>query len=159
MTPRKQLFIKIKEVLTQIPQLELVDLQRKQFSNPKENYPTYWTAALIEINAVAWESMVENKQEGECTVDVILYTKDGWLDQHDTTEDDDHGLTEIDLVDTIVEHLQFLQGDYFKPLQLTNEANEDEDSEMMSYRLSFSTLIYRRINPKFSNRKLTLIPD
>lgn len=158
MTPRKELYIKIKEALTQIPQLELVDLQRKQFSNPKENYPTYWTAALIEIKAVRWESMVENKQEGECTVDVILYTKDGWLDQHDTTADDDHGLVEIDLQDTIVENLQFLKGDYFKPLQLTNEANEDEDSEMMSYRLSFSTLIYRRINPKYSNRTITINP-
>jgi hypothetical protein len=156
MTPRKELYIKIKEALKQIPQLELVDLQRKQFSDPKESYPTYWTAALIEIKAVRWESMVENKQEGECTVDVILYTKDGWLDQHDTTADDDHGLTEIDLVDTIVEYLQFLQGDYFKPLQLTNEANEDEDSEMMSYRLTFSTLIYRRINPKYSTRRITL---
>ncbi len=158
MTPRKELYIKIKEALTQIPQLELVDLQRKQFSNPKENYPTYWTAALIEIKAVRWESMVENKQEGECTVDVILYTKDGWLDQHDTTADDDHGLVEIDLQDTIVENLQFLKGDFFKPLQLTNEANEDEDSEMMSYRLSFSTLIYRRINPKYSNRTITINP-
>ena len=158
MTPRKELYIKIKEALTQIPELELVDLQRKQFSNSKENYPTYWTAALIEIKAVRWESMVENKQEGECTVDVILYTKDGWLDQHDTTADDDHGLVEIDLQDTIVENLQFLKGDYFKPLQLTNEANEDEDSEMMSYRLSFSTLIYRRINPKYSNRTITINP-
>lgn len=158
MTPRKELYIKIKEALTQIPQLELVDLQRKQFSSPKENYPTYWTAALIEIKAVRWESMVENKQEGECTVDVILYTKDGWLDQHDTTADDDHGLVEIDLQDTIVENLQFLKGDYFKPLQLTNEANEDEDGEMMSYRLSFSTLIYRRINPKYSNRTITINP-
>ena len=158
MTPRKELYIKIKEALTQIPQLELVDLQRKQFSNPAANYPTYWTAALIEIKAVRWESMVENKQEGECTVDVILYTKDGWLDQHDTTADDDHGLVEIDLQDTIVENLQFLKGDYFKPLQLTNEVNEDEDSEMMSYRLSFSTLIYRRINPKYSNRTITINP-
>lgn len=158
MTPRKELFIKIKEALAQIPELELVDLQRKQFSNPKEKYPTYWTAALIEIKAVRWESMVENKQEGECTVDVILYTKDGWLDQHNTTADDEHGLIEIDLQDNIVENLQFLKGDYFKPLQLTNEANEDEDSEMMSYRLSFSTLIYRRINPQYSTRRLTLNP-
>lgn len=156
MTPRKELFIKIKEALTQIPELELVDLQRKQFSNPKENYPSYWTAALIEIKAVRWESMVENKQEGECTIDVILYTKDGWLDQHDTTADQEHGLIEIDLQDTIVEKLQFLKGDYFKPLELTNEANEDEDSEMMSYRLSFSTLIYRRVNPQYSLKKITI---
>jgi hypothetical protein len=158
LTPRKELFIKIKKALALIPELELVDLQRKQFSNPKENYPTYWTAALIEIKAIRWESMVENKQEGECMVDVILYTKDGWLDQHDTTADPEHGLTEIDIVDHIVDNLQFLQGDYFKPLELNDEANEDNDSEMMSYRLTFSTLIYRRINPKFCNRKITITP-
>lgn len=156
MTPRKELFIKIKEALTQIPELELVDLQRKQFSNPKENYPTYWTAALIEIKAIRWESMVENKQEGECTVEVILYTKDGWLDQHDTTADNEHGLVEMDLQDAIVEKLQGLQGDCFKPLDLINEANEEQDGEMMSYRLSFSTLIYRRINSQFSTRRITL---
>jgi hypothetical protein len=154
MTPRKELFIKIKQALALIPELELVDLQRKQFSNPKENYPTFWTAALIQIKDIQWESMVENKQEGKCTVDVILYTKDGWLDQHDTTADPEHGLIEIDLQDTIVENLQFMQGDYFKPLQLASEGNEDEDSEMLSYRLSFKTTIYRRINSKYTNVKL-----
>lgn len=158
MTPRKELFIKIKEALTQIPELELVDLQRKQFSNPKENYPTYWTAALIEIKTIQWETMVEQQQEGNCSIDVVLYTKDGWLDQHDTTADQDHGLAEIDLVDKIVEHLQLLQGNCFKPLHLTTEANEDEDHEMLSYRLSFSTLIYRPINPKFTTRKITITP-
>lgn len=158
MTPRKELYIKIKKALELIPELELVDLQRKQFSNPAANYPTYWTAALIEIKAIRWESMTENKQEGSCTVDVVLYTKDGWLDQHDTTADEHYGLTEIDLVDSIVENLQFIQGNYFKPLELTDEANEDEDSEMMSYRLSFSTLIYRRINPEYCKKKITLTP-
>lgn len=155
MTPRKELFIKIQQALKAIPQLELIDLQRKQFSNPKDNYPTYWTAALIQVKDIQWESMVENKQEGKCSVDVVLYTKDGWLDQHDTTTDDENGLTEIDLQDTIVENLQFLQGDYFKPLQLASEGNEDEDSEMLSYRLSFKTTIYRRINSRYNKVKLT----
>ncbi len=155
MTPRKELFIKIKEALALIPQLELVDLQRKQFSNPKENYPTYWTAALIDIKNINWESMVEQKQEGKCNVEITLYCKDGWMDQHDGTADNEHGLIEIDLIDTIVEQLQFLQGDYFKPLEQTADETEDSDGEIMSYKISFSTVLYRKINPKYTSKKLT----
>lgn len=159
MTPRKELFIKIQEALKNgVQELELVDLQRKQFSNQKENYPSYWTSALIDIKTIRWESMVENKQEGECTVDVTLYCKDGWLDQHDGTADANGGLTEIDLIDAMVESLQFLKGDYFKPLQLSNESSDDVDSEIMSYTLSFTTLIYRRVNPRYSNRTITINP-
>ena len=159
MTPRKELFTKIQEALKNgVQELELVDLQRKQFANPEKNYPRHWTSALIDIKAIRWESMVENKQEGECTVDVTLYCKDGWLDQHDGTADANGGLTEIDLIDAMVESLQFLKGDYFKPLELSNESSEDVDSEIMSYTLSFTTLIYRRVNPRYSNRTITINP-
>ncbi|MGM8362124.1 hypothetical protein ACSV4D_09440 [Flavobacterium sp. ARAG 55.4] len=156
MTPRKELFIKVKEALAQLPELELVDLQRKQFSNPKENCPSYFTAALIEIKAIKWETMVEQKQEGKATVDVTLYTKDGWMDQFNGTSDPESGLIEIDIIDNITEQLQGLKGDYFKALDLTDEESIDETSEMMSYRLSFSTVIYRKVNPKYSPKKLSI---
>jgi hypothetical protein len=156
MTPRKELFIKVKESLAELTVLELVDLQRKQFSQPKENYPSYFTAALIEIKAIDWETMVEQKQVGKATVDVIFYCKDGWMDQHNDTTDPEHGLIEIDVIDTIVEQLQGLKGDYFKPLDLSNEETVDEADEMMSYKLSFSTVIYRKINPKFSSKKISI---
>lgn len=155
MTPRKEIFIKIKEALKTIPELEIIDLERNQFKQPKENYPSYFTAALIDIKAIRWESMVNNNQEANCTIDVTLYTKDGWLDQHDTTSDNEHGLIEIDLQDAIVEKLQFLKGDYFKPLELTNEEPELLD-EIMSYKLTFSTLIYRQINPVYSNIRMSI---
>lgn len=160
MTPRKELFIKTKLALAQLPGLELVDLQRKQFAMPKENYPSYFTAALIEIKAIKWETMVEQKQKGEATVEVTLYCKDGWMDQYNGTTDPEHGLIEIDIIDTIVEQLQGLKGDSFKALDLANEESVDDAFEMMSYRLSFSTTIYRHIKPKFTNKKLTAqIPD
>ena len=87
MTPRKEVFIKMKQSLSELTVLELVDLQRKQFSQPKENYPSYFTAALIEIKAIDWQTMVEQRQEGKATVDVIFYCKDGWMDQHNDTTD------------------------------------------------------------------------
>ncbi|MDN3673089.1 hypothetical protein QWY99_08515 [Flavobacterium branchiarum] len=158
MTPRKELFIKTKEALSELLILELVDLQRKQFSMPKENYPSYFTAALIEIKAITWQTMVEQKQEGKATVDVTFYCKDGWMDQHNGTADPEHGLIEVDVIDNIVEQLQGLRGDSFKQLDLTNEESVDDAFEMMSYKLSFSTVIYRRINPRFSSRKISIQP-
>lgn len=159
MTPRKEIFIAVKQALKDnVAALELVDLQRKQFLNPKENYGNFFTAALIKVKAIKWESMTEQKQEGTCVIDVTFYCKDGWLDQHDETADDEHGLPEIDVIDAIVETLQFLKGDYFTQLELSDESDEDTEGEMMSYTLSFTTNIYRRINPKFQYRKLTLNP-
>lgn len=157
MTPRKELFIKIKAALMQVPGLEYVDLYRNQFGAGKEYYPQYWTAALIRINNIQYETMTEGKQEGNATIDVLLYTKDGWTDQHNLTADSEHGLAEIDLIDNIAEALQFLQGDYFKPLQQTSDEVEDNSLEaIMSYRITFDTLIYRRIVQKYTNRKLTI---
>ena len=156
MTPRKELFIKTKEALALLPVLELVDLQRKQFNQPKENWPSYFTAALIEIKAIKWETMVEQKQKGVTTLDVTFYCKDGWMDQHNGTADPDHGLIEIDVIDSIVETLQGLRGDSFTPLDLDNEESVDEVEEIMSYKISFSTIIYRKINPRFSKQKLTV---
>ena len=159
MTPRKELFIKIKERLATLELLELVDLQRKQFSNPKENYPEYFTAALIEIKAINWGMMVEQRQEGKATVDVLFYCKDGWMDQYSDTADPEHGLIEIDVIDSIVQKLQGLKGDTFKQLDLENEETLEQEGEMMSYKLAFSTVIYRRVNPKYSSKKLTIEPS
>jgi hypothetical protein len=156
MTPRKELFIKVKQSLSELTVLELIDLQRKQFSQPKENYPSYFTAALIEIKAIDWETMVEQRQVGKATVDVLFYCKDGWMDQHNDTTDPDHGLIEIDVIDSIVEQLQGLRGDLFKQLDLSKEETVDEADEMMSYRLSFMTVIYRKINPRFSSKKISI---
>jgi hypothetical protein len=156
MTPRKELFIKVKERLATLPQLELVDLQRKQFNNGKENYPSYFTAVLIEIRSITWAMMVEQKQEGNCTLDVTFYCKDGWMEQYNNTSDPEHGLIEIDLIDKIVEKLQGFQGDQFKPLNLINEEPVEEGEEIMSYKLSFETMIYRLVNSKYTYKKLKI---
>ena len=154
MTPRKELFIAIKTALAAIPELELVDLYRKQFQS---DFPNEWPAALIRIGAVRWTTMTEQKQEGSCDVEVILYCKDGWMDQHQDTADPDHGLIEIDLIDSIAESLQFLSGDQFKPLQQTTDGEfEVELPGIMAYSVGFSTHIYRRLAPKYTNTQLNL---
>lgn len=153
-TPRKELFTKIKEALTKITELELVDLQRNQFKKPAANYPQYFTSALIQIGAIKWECMVEQKQEGFCDIEIMLYCKDGWMEQHQKTSDPEGGLLEIDLIDSIVEQLQGLQGDYFKPLKQTADEPGDDLEEIMSYKIKFSTTLYRRLEYKYTKKKL-----
>jgi len=157
MTPRKEIFLKIMEALRLVPELELIDLYRKQFEGAKDTYPQYWTAALIKINKITWETMVEHRQEGNADIDVLLYTKDGWLDQHQNTADNSSGLLEIELLDSVTEQLQFLQGDSFRPLQQTSEDIEDNSFEgVMSYRLNFSTQVYRQVNYKYQNKRIII---
>lgn len=156
MTPRKELFTSIKNKLKEIPELEYIDLFRNQFKDSEnEDFPSYWTAALIRINKITYETMTEQNQEGSCSVDVILYCKDGWMDQHNNTTDPEDGLMEIDLLDAIAEKLQFLFGNQFQPLQQTEDETEEQTMEaIMSYRQSFDTKIYRTIAPKYQPKKI-----
>lgn len=153
MTPRKELFIKIKQALMNIPELELVDLERQQMQSDK--FPNLFVSALIKINRINWETMTEQNQEGTTSVDVILYCRDGWMNQHNGTEDREDGLNEIDLLDAIAENLQFLKGGQFKPLQQTeDETQEQTMNGIFSYRQSFSTMIYRKLAPRYQLKKL-----
>lgn len=155
MTPRKELFVAVKTAIATIPELEYVDLFRKQDNNSFE-----WTAALIKIGNVKWVTMTEQNQEGNCQVDVLLFCKDGWMDQHQGTADPDHGLIEIDLIDSIAEKLQFLKGEQFTALLQTEDDEQDdiEAAGIMAYRISFETMIFRKLNQKYFKTNVTLKP-
>lgn len=151
MTPRKEIYISVKDALKTINELELIDLFRNQYKGEQ------WTAAFIRIGKIQWETMVEKKQEGTCTIDIIFYCLDGWMNQHHITNDPESGLIEIDLIDSIVEKLQLLKGEYFKPLELSDEEDEEIDEKgVFSYKMSFETRVYRRVNYPYQTKKLTL---
>lgn len=157
MTVRKEIFIKIKQALASVQGLELIDLQRGQFDNPKSNYPEIWTAVLIQVLPIRYETMTEHIQEGSCEINIDFYCKDGWTDQHLGAGDAEHGLMELDILDGITDALQFLQGEQFKPLQQTgeDELHINEDG-IMSYRLTFSTSVYRRTDYPYERKKITI---
>ena len=153
MTPRKELFIKVRDQLKTIPELEMIDLFRNQFAGED------WTAALIRISSINWGTMTQKVQEGDCTVDIIFYCRDGWMDQFAGTGDDEGGLIEIDVIDAIVDTVQFLKGEQFSPLEQSDEETEEQEMQgVMSYRIAFETKVYRDLEKKYSARKLTLTP-
>ncbi|MFJ1474050.1 hypothetical protein ACILE9_07270 [Capnocytophaga cynodegmi] len=156
-TPRKELFIAIKKALKPIKGLELIDLQRGQFDTPENGYPEIWTAALIQIMPIRYSTMTQHVQEGECEFHIDFYCKDGWTDQHLGTADPEDGLMELDILDQITDALQFLYGDQFKPIeQVSEEELRINDDGIMSYRLTFSTMIYRQTKYPYQKQKIKL---
>jgi len=154
MTPRKEIYIAIRTALKAgISALELIDLKRN-----KKKHSDYFTAAFISIKNIVWQGMVEQRQEGTCSIEITLYCKDGFADQHDDTDDPNNGLTEIELIDSIVETLQGLYSDNFTPLQLINESDNEDEDEITSYTLTFDTIIYRLINPKHTVQQVSITP-
>ncbi|MFW2137114.1 hypothetical protein ACK2M7_12685 [Chryseobacterium sp. TY4] len=154
MTPRKEIFIKTKEALMTIPELELVDFNRKQFES--ETFPNLFVAALISIPNIEYETMTEEGQLGTALITVTLYCRDGWMNQHNGTADPEHGLMEIDLLDEIAEKLQFVYGDQFAPLQQTNDAEETVDmGGIFAYSQTFDTRVKRKLGRKYTNRQIS----
>lgn len=159
MTPRKELFIAIKTQLQTLPQLELIDLDRGQLNAPKENYPELFTAALIRVSNITYTCMTEQRQEGTAQIAVRLFTKDGWMDQHQDTADPDHGLNEIDLLDSMAEVLLHLSGTHFTELQLESEAQVEDPFNRLVFTQVYSTAIYRKINNKYTMQPINPNPD
>lgn len=153
MTPRKRIFNHVKEALKSISEIEMIDLQRNQMADPKKSYPTLFTTALVSIKNIDWQSMTNSIIEGKTIVEVSIYIKDGWIDHHDESKDE---YNEIDLIDKVVESLQGLIGEGFRPLELISENIGQDFDEMMEYKLEFSTKIYQTINNKYVNKSIKI---
>lgn len=155
MTPRKELFVKIKKALEQIPALELVDLQRNQMTS--ERFPNLFIAALINIGSIHWETMTEQAQEGKASISIDFYCRDGWRNQHQQTEDAEEGLMEMDIIDQISEAIQFLRDEQFRVVTLDSDEVINQSMEgIFQYRLTFSCLLYRYLNPQYFNLKIKI---
>lgn len=157
MTPRKEIFKAAKTNLALIPELEYIDLHRGQFERGEDNRPQYYTAGLIKIPTITWEMMTQHRKEGTATLEIYFYCKDGWMDQFEGTSDPDDGLTEIDLIDKIVDALQFIYGEYFKPLQQSGDSEHKCDVPgMMAYKITFTSKVYQLVKPPYTLKKLSL---
>jgi hypothetical protein len=158
MTSRKQLFLDTRERLATIPELEVIDYHRNQMTNGTNQYPNQFTIALIKIGVTDFVTMTESIKDGSnATVEIHLYIKDGWMDQHQDTTDPHGGLIEIDLIDKIEEALEDMQGDDYRPLKVSQEDEIPNDGEpMMGFIIRFNTKIFKRINYKYTKRQIQI---
>lgn len=155
MTPRKELFIEVKKALKSMPELELVDLQRNQMNNSQ--LANFFVFALISINATEWKCRTEQNLEGEATLLIDLYCRDGWQKHQQSSQYLGEELMEIDLIERMAETLQFLSGKLFQSLTLkSDEVITNSINGMFQYRLSFSCKLYHKLKPFYKNRKITI---
>jgi hypothetical protein len=158
MTSRKRLFLDVRDKLKTVTELELIDYHRNQFAQGSNQYPNQYTAALIKIGVTDYASMTEGIKEGSnAIVEIHLYIKDGWMDQHQNTTDPEGGLIEIDLIDKIEEALENLTGDDYRPLKVIQEDEiEDEGDPIMGFVIKFGTKIFKRINYPYTKRNIQI---
>jgi hypothetical protein len=148
MTSRKRLFLDVQNQLKTVTELEVIDYHRNQFAEGVNQYPNQYTAALIKIDVTDYASMTEGIKEGSnAIVEIHLYIKDGWMDQHQNTSDPEGGLIEIDLIDKIEEALENLTGNDYRPLKVIQEDEIPNEGEpIMGFIIKFGTKIFKRIN-------------
>jgi len=147
MTPRKEIYLAIKEELLTIPEMTYVDLQRNQFAPGKASYPPYAVACLVKVVSIQWDAMSEQMQEGSALVEATLYLFETHPDPEVEGVD---ALVAMDLIDTITAKLRFLKGELFKPLeQILDEAIETDVDGLLAYKLSFIATIYKRTAARY----------
>ena len=152
---RKELITSAKTALAAIGKFELIDLQKGQFSDPEGNFGTIYTAALIEVGNIKWETTTGNNKEGEASLKIYLYTKEGFAGQHQGTTSPQDGLQEIELIEQVVEKIEKARGKGLKPFLLESEgAITPPGFGMMAYQLDFHTYVYYQ-NQRYKNQKIT----
>ncbi|TDL99610.1 MAG: hypothetical protein C4K58_06880 [Flavobacteriaceae bacterium] len=155
MTPRSELFIKIKEALSGLPFFELIDWNKGQFDNPENSlYGTIYTAALISVDGIEWGNRSGEVKEGTATITITLHTKDGYQNQFEGVDDPHEGLSEIYLIDQTTTALEFLTGEYFKPLQLTNEGGLPTTEGDFAYTLTYETTCFNQLPKRYVFNRL-----
>jgi hypothetical protein len=136
---RSEIYKDIKEALSEIQELEYIDLQKGQMARSTQNYPLPLPAALVEFKPVAW-SNTGDQQLGELVISVYLYV-DLVTDSFVGSEAETETFELLDMQDTIAEKIQNLSGDYFSPLQRVADAIHEYGIRYMCFRVDFKTEI------------------
>ncbi|MEH0007840.1 MAG: hypothetical protein V6Z82_03870 [Flavobacteriales bacterium] len=145
---REELFCKVKAQIETIPDIRFFDWQKGQFERPKSKNPIPLPACLMEISAIAYADLMQQLQEGRAVVSLYLYVG-GCADNFDESAELARGLTDLKIIDTVAEAVQWLAGTQFKPLSQKLEQSLSQTHKMLAYRLDFETRIYKQLERRF----------
>lgn len=111
----------------------------------EKQYPFNFPAGFISIGRIQWEDMTLNVQEGNVLIDVYLFfNKFG--DTFEGATDKEDSFADIDVVETIADELQWLEGSPFKELTLVIEEDLAERYNRPGWKLTFKTIVYKQVN-------------
>ncbi len=137
---RQEVYIRLRDRLKElIPQLTLVDVQRRQVERGSQNYPVRLPAAYLSFSPVNWSSDGV-QQYGETALIVDVY-----LDNHGDTFDDAerNDINAAEILAWSDKLYNTLQGYWCEGLQPLCRATEDTmfEDEYIHIQVAFNTLL------------------
>lgn len=143
---RKELYLKISKQLEGVEKIQHVDLWKSQL--PKKtsdnSYPFGFPAAFISIADIDWEDMTQAVQEGQVNVSIYIFFERGG-DTFDTAIDKEQSLAVLDTITNIIDKVQWLSSDNFRPLCQNSEADVTSRFGRPAYMITFNTTGYNQL--------------
>lgn len=125
-------------LMSEMPELRFVDLNKGQFLKPGDNYPIPLPAALVGFGRVSYQTLLQGEAHGTCTITVSLYA-DNSADSFDGAEQEENSLVMLELHDGIFQALEGLNNDgVFQRLTRTGES-EEFTGRVLCFKTEFHT--------------------
>lgn len=132
---RRELLYEVRARIATIPDIRFFDWQKGQFEESGSKNAIPLPACLMEISSINYVDRMQQLQEGRAVVSLYLYMG--------------QGLAGLSLIDAVVEAVQWLRSERFKPLSQRGEQSISRKCQMLAYRLDFETRIYNPLKRRF----------
>ncbi len=134
----KELYLKITELLNELPQLRWVDFNRGQLQ--EELPPISYPCALVDIDLPSCENIDEDFQQVRASFTITLVFKSiGETNSKAPQKRREYALNYFDTVDAVFDKLQGYSDDSFYPFERTSVRNQNIRIGLKTVELSFST--------------------
>lgn len=149
MKTRKEIYQKITEKLQPLKDndtIKYIDLNKGQLQSPEKSFPFGFPCVLIQIDAIRYSHMVEDRVEGEATITLLIayrHNFDSFVGSPSKSSSEDL----LDLFDTIIDTLGYTRGDNFTDLHLSSEQFLPYDFKGLHvHQLTYTATTYHQIH-------------
>lgn len=134
----KELYLKITELLNEIPELRWVDFNDNQLQ--EEVPPIAYPCALVDIDLPRCENIHEDIQIASANFTITLIFKSfGETNTKTPKSRREFALKYFDVVDTVFDKLQGYKNENFYPFERTSVRNQNIRQGLKVVEMSFST--------------------
>ncbi|CAL2108192.1 conserved hypothetical protein [Tenacibaculum sp. 190524A02b] len=144
MNVRKEVYKIISDKLTTLDTYNTIDLWKAQV-NSSEKDPVSYPAAFVAIEAIKWEDLTLNIQQGDLTVNLYLfYNRYG--DTFSNAVDKEDSLQILDNMQQTIDAIQWLhKNELFTELSLKKEQDLTERYKRPAFVLTFTAECYNQL--------------
>lgn len=140
MNIRSEIYKELKaEIKAKMPDLQYIDLQKRQFEKADQNYPIPLPACLVEFKPVTWSNTI-GEQIGDAIICLHLYV-DIVTDSFDGSEAEDDTINILDNQDNLHDTMQGFSGTHFAPLNRSYDNPPQYGIRYICYPVDFKTVI------------------